>query len=133
MSSPRTVIAAGTRDVHLQSVQFLAHAQDHVYAFEPGELVAIDRVARRVDLGPIRAADGRVLVEPRSLPYDWLVLALGSGVNDFGTPGVREHAHAIDHQAQAEAFNQALRGRLLRAALHDADVRVAIVGAGATG
>jgi NADH:ubiquinone reductase (H+-translocating) len=126
-------IAAGTRDVHLQSVQFLAHAQDHGYAFEPGELVAVDCVGRRVELGPILSADGRMLVEPRSLPYDWLVLALGSGVNDFGTPGVREHAHAIDHQAQAEAFNQALRGRLLRAALHDTDVRVAIVGAGATG
>ena len=126
-------IAAGTRHVHQQCVHFLAHAQDHGYAFEPGELVGVDRDARRVELGPIRAADGKVLVEARSLPYDWLVLALGSGVNDFGTPGVREHAHAIDHQAQAEVFNQALRSQLLRAALHDTEVRVAIVGAGATG
>lgn len=126
-------LAAGTRNVQLQSVPFLDHAQRNGYGFEPGELVGVDRSARRVHLGPLRAPDGRVLVEPRSLPYDWLVLALGSGVNDFGTPGMREHAHAIDHQAQAEAFNQALRGRLLRAALHDTDVRVAIVGAGATG
>jgi NADH dehydrogenase len=126
-------IAAGTRDVNLQRVQFLAHAQRNGYIFEPGELVGVDRIARRIDLGEIRAAEGNLLVEPRALSYDWLVLALGSGVNDFGTPGVREHAHAIDNQAQAEAFNQALRGRLLRAALHDTDVRVAIVGAGATG
>lgn len=126
-------IAAGTRDVHLQRVQLLAHARDNGYAFEPGELIGVDRNARRVDLGAVRAPDGTVLVEARSLSYDWLVLSLGSGVNDFGTPGVRQHAHAIDHQAQAEAFNQALRGQLLRAAMQDTDVRVAIVGAGATG
>ncbi len=126
-------LAAGTRDVHLQRVHFLAHAQAHGYAFEPGELVGVDRTARRVQLGALRAADGSVAVEARELPYDWLVLTLGSGINDFGTPGVREHAHAIDHQSQAERFNTALRTRLLRAAIRDTEVRVAIVGGGATG
>lgn len=126
-------LAAGTRDVQLQRVSFLAHAQRHGYAFEPGELVALDRVARRVRLAPLLAADGSVAVEARDLPYDWLVLALGSGINDFGTPGVRTHAHAIDSQEQAERFNTALRSQLLRAALHDTEVRVAIVGGGATG
>lgn len=125
--------SAGTRDVHLHAVRLLAHAQSNGYAFEPGEFVGVDRAHRCVKLGGIVASDGSILVEPRSLPYDWLVFSLGSGINDFDTPGVREHAHAIDSQAQAEAFNQALRGQLLRAALHDTDVRVAIVGAGATG
>lgn len=126
-------LAAGTRHTQLNSVQFLAHAQSNGYVFEPGELTGVDRDARCVQLGALRAPDGSELVPPRSLPYDWLVLALGSGVHDFGTPGVRVFAHAIDHQAQAEAFNQALRAQLLRAAIHDIDVRVAIVGAGATG
>jgi NADH:ubiquinone reductase (H+-translocating) len=102
-------LAAGTRDVHLQSVHFFADAQNYGDAFEPGELVGVDGVARRVEFGAIHAADGSVLVEPRSLPYDRL--ALGSGVNGFGTAGVRKHTHAIDQQARAEAFNQALRGQ----------------------
>jgi len=126
-------LAAGTRDMHLDRVHFLAHAQSHGYDFEPGELVGVDRSARRVQLAPLRAADGSIAVEARELPYDWLVLALGSGINDFGTPGVCEHAYAIDRQAQAERFNTALRTQLLRAALHDTEVRVAIVGGGATG
>lgn len=126
-------LAAGTRDAQLLRLHFLAHAQSHGYVFEPGELVGVDRSARRVQLAPLRAADGSIAVEARELPYDWLVLAMGSGINDFGTPGVREHAHAIDSQAQAERFNTALRTQLLRAALHDSEVRVAIVGGGATG
>ncbi len=126
-------LAAGTRDVHQQRIHFLAHAQAHGYGFEPGELVGVDRGARRVRLGALRTPAGAVLVPERELPYDALVLALGSGANDFGTPGVRQYAHFIDNQAQAESFNQALRSQLLRAAINDAEVRVAIVGAGATG
>lgn len=126
-------LAAGARDVQLQRVNFLAHAQRQGYAFEPGELVGVDRAAQRVRLAPLVAPDGSVAVEARELPYDCLVLALGSGINDFGTPGVRTHAHAIDNQGQAERFNAALRSQLLRAAMHDDEVRVAIVGGGATG
>lgn len=126
-------IAAGTRDVHLERVHFLAHAAQHGYTFEPGELISVNRAERLVRLAPLLAADGTTLVESRELRYDWLVLALGSGVNDFGTPGVTEHAYVIDRQQQAERFNVALRNHLLRAAAHDTDVKVAIVGGGATG
>lgn len=126
-------IAAGTRDVHQQRVHFLAHAPQNGYHFEPGELVGVARHARYVRIGPLRDAAGAIAVGTRELPYDLLVLALGSGANDYDTPGVREHAHFIDNQAQADAFNQALRMHLLRAALHDTDVRIAIVGGGATG
>lgn len=126
-------LAAGTRDVNLQRISLLAHASGHGHVFEPGALVSVDREARRIQLGPLLAPDGRVAVAARELPYDWLVLALGSGIHDFGTPGVQEHAHAIDGQAQAERFNAALRSAILRAALQDTEVRVAIVGAGATG
>ena len=126
-------IAAGTRDVHQQRVHFLAHAQQNGYHFEPGELIGVARHARYVRLGPLREAKGAIAVGPRELPYDLLVLALGSGANDYATPGVREHAYFIDGQAQADAFNHALRMQLLRSALHDTDVRIAIVGGGATG
>lgn len=126
-------IAAGTRDVHQQRVQFLAHASRNGYRFEPGELLGVARHARYVSIGPLRDVTGAIAVGPRELPYDLLVLALGSGANDYATPGVREYAYFIDNQAQAEAFNQALRLHLLRAALHDTDIRIAIVGGGATG
>lgn len=126
-------IAAGTRDLHHQQIGFLAHARDHGFSFEPGELQALDRRRRVIGLAGLRSASGEEVVPPRSLHYDALVLALGSGANDFGLPGVREHCHFIDSQPQAEAFNAALRLRLLRGALQNEEVRIGIVGGGASG
>ncbi len=34
---------------------------------------------------------GELLVAERKLPYDTLVMALGSTSNDFNTPGVKEN------------------------------------------
>lgn len=126
-------IAAGTQSAHHQAVNLLAHAAGSGYAFEPGELQAVDRARREVWLATLCDEQGREQVPARALPYDWLVLALGSGANDFGVTGVREHAQFIDGLAQAEQFNQALRRQLLRAALKDEPLRVSIVGGGATG
>ncbi|VWB42978.1 pyridine nucleotide-disulfide oxidoreductase [Burkholderia lata] len=126
-------IAAGTRDVQQQQVIFLAHARDHGYSYQPGELKGLDRARRRVQLGEIRSQDGELVLEPRELEYDVLILALGSQANDFGVPGVREHCYFIDSQRQAETFNEALRVRVFRSIARDEPFRVAIVGAGATG
>ncbi|HHL4083014.1 NAD(P)/FAD-dependent oxidoreductase [Burkholderia sola] len=126
-------IAAGTRDVQQQQVIFLAHARDHGYTYQPGELKGLDRARRRVQLGEIRSQDGDVVIGARELEYDVLILALGSQANDFGVPGVREHCYFIDSQRQAETFNEALRMRVFRSIERDEPFRVAIVGAGATG
>ncbi|WP_175976434.1 NAD(P)/FAD-dependent oxidoreductase [Burkholderia sp. BCC1047] len=126
-------IAAGTRDVQQQQVIFLAHARDHGYTYQPGELKGLDRARRRVQLGEIRSQDGDVVIDARELDYDVLILALGSQANDFGVPGVREHCYFIDSQQQAETFNEALRMRVFRSIARDEPFRVAIVGAGATG
>ncbi|AXF23060.1 FAD-dependent oxidoreductase [Burkholderia pyrrocinia] len=126
-------IAAGTRDVQQQQVIFLAHARDHGYTYQPGELTGLDRARRRVRLGEIRSQDGALVIDARELEYDVLILALGSQANDFGVPGVREHCYFIDSQKQAETFNEALRMRVFRSIARDEPLRVAIVGAGATG
>ncbi|RQZ38257.1 NAD(P)/FAD-dependent oxidoreductase [Burkholderia sp. Bp9090] len=126
-------IAAGTRDVQQQQVIFLAHARDHGYTYQPGELTGLDCARRRVQLGEIRSQDGERVVDARELEYDVLILALGSQANDFGVPGVREHCYFIDSQRQAETFNEALRMRVFRSIARDEPFRVAIVGAGATG
>ncbi|WP_321865521.1 NAD(P)/FAD-dependent oxidoreductase [Paraburkholderia tropica] len=126
-------IAAGTRDVQQQQVIFLAHASEHGYAYEPGEMLGLDRERRRVQLGAITMPDGTMVLEPREVGYDVLVLALGSRANDFGVPGVKTHCHFIDSQKQAEIFNEALRARAFRSVARDEALRVAIVGGGATG
>ena len=126
-------IAAGTRDVHQHKVSLLAQARAQGFAYEPGELCGLSRNCRLVHLAELPSAGDRPVVGPRAVPYDVLVLALGSGANDFGVPGVQAHCHFIDSQFQAEAFNHRLRWQLFRGALQDEAVTIDIVGAGATG
>lgn len=126
-------IAAGTRDVQQQQVIYLAHARDHGFDYQPGEMEGLDRDARVVKLAELRAPSGEVVIGSRTVEYDVLILALGSRANDFGTPGVLEHCHFIDSQAQAEVFNEALRIRIFQSVVAKSPLRVSIVGAGATG
>jgi NADPH-dependent 2,4-dienoyl-CoA reductase/sulfur reductase-like enzyme len=70
--------------------------------------------------------------------YDTLVMAVGSGTNDFGTPGVAEHAIALETPEEAGRFHRRLVNACLRAhmqaePLGPGQLNVAIIGAGATG
>jgi NADH:ubiquinone reductase (H+-translocating) len=124
--------AAGTWNIYEQQVQYVTHARAHHFQYVPGQLDAIDRVARRVRLAPLQAA-GETVAGARELEYDALILALGSRANDFGTPGVVEHCHFIDSHDQADAFNARLRAHVARSFAEGDDIDIAIVGGGATG
>jgi NADH:ubiquinone reductase (H+-translocating) len=74
------------------------------------------------------------VVGPRVFRYDTLIIAIGSHGNDFGTPGVREHAILLDTTDEAKRFHERLLNSLLRAqAQSEEQMNVAIIGAGATG
>ena len=75
---------------------------------------------------------------PRTLPYDTLVIAVGSVTNDFGTPGAATFAVPLETPEQAARFNRRLVNACLRADSQEGEIRpgqlhVAIIGAGATG
>ncbi len=82
--------ATGMARLGRQEVGFRAHAAENGYRFAPGELVALDRTAREATLAPLAGRPERVVIA-----YDALVLAVGSRVNDFGTPGVDRHCATI--------------------------------------
>lgn len=126
-------IAAGTRDLAQQQTTYLAQATDAHFAYQPGAMSGLDRGAREITLAPIVAADGREVVPARRLGYDKLIIAVGSGANDFGTPGVLEHCYMIDSRRKADEFNREIRLRMLRGMTQGITLQVAIVGAGATG
>ena len=82
--------------------------------------------------------DGREITPERWFSYDTLIIAIGSVSNDFDTPGVAQHAIALDTPEQATRFNRRLINACLRAhtqreALRPGQLDVAIIGAGATG
>lgn len=126
-------IAAGTRDVSQQQTTYIAQARYAGFSYEPGEMCGFDRQQREIHIAAVEARDGRLLIPPRNISYDTLILALGSKANDFGTSGVAEHCWSIDSREQADAFNQELRIRMLQCLVQESRLSIAIVGGGATG
>ncbi|WP_312596904.1 FAD-dependent oxidoreductase [Brevundimonas sp.] len=127
-------VAAGSLDSHQEGLSYPVLARRNHFSFAFGNLTGLDPAARTLTLAEIRDDDGEVLVAPRTLGFDTLVLAIGSGSNLFGTPGAAEHAHLLENVADAEAFNRRLTSAFLAAAYSDErTLNIAIVGAGATG
>ena len=131
-------VAAGSIDPGDYEVNYLAQAHWHSFRYRFGEMVGLDRAAKLVRLAAMFDDEGRQITPPRSVRYDTLVIAIGSITNDFGTPGVAEHAVQLETPAQAERFNRLLVNACIRAQTQEAPVRagqlhVAIIGGGATG
>jgi NADH dehydrogenase len=131
-------IAAGSMDLAEHELNYLAQAHWHHFRYARGEMVGLDREHREIRLGRLEDADGIEVAAERRVPYDTLVIAVGSQINDFGTPGVKEYAFALDSPEQAIRFNKRLIHACVRAhsqpgPLRPGQLQVAIIGAGATG
>ncbi|TXM96383.1 NAD(P)/FAD-dependent oxidoreductase [Methylobacterium sp. WL103] len=131
-------VAAGSLDVGHHAVDYLHHAHQHHFRYRIGEMTGLDRTARTIQLAASHDAEGREITPVRAVGYDTLVMAVGSTTNDFGTPGVKDHAIALDTQDQAVRFHQRLVNGMLRAHTQVGPVRpgqlhVTVIGAGATG
>jgi NADH dehydrogenase len=129
-------LAVGAMDDGLDAVSYRAHAINHHFHFRVGTVTGIDRENKQVILAPMRDEDGSQFLPETRINYDYLVMAIGSICNDFNTPGVKEHCIFLDSPKQARRFHSKLINsflRLQRLPEQYHEVRVVIVGAGATG
>ncbi|MES0172548.1 NAD(P)/FAD-dependent oxidoreductase [Mesorhizobium sp. M0006] len=133
-------VAAGALDANLDEVGYRSHGHRWGYRFFYGSLESVDRAARKVTIAPILDEDGSELIGRHFVRYDYLVIAVGSVSNDFGTAGVKENCLFLENRAQADRFRLKLLNHCLRVSRTmsvtpstEAFVDVAIVGAGATG
>lgn len=133
-------VAAGSLDANLDEVGYRGHCARWGYRFFQGSLEWIDREAKTIRLAPVLDEHGEELIGAHTIRYDHLVLALGSVSNDFGVEGVADHCLYLDSREQADRFRTKLLNHCLRVSRAmiadpsaDERVRVAIVGAGATG
>jgi NADH dehydrogenase len=131
-------VAAGSLDRAQHEVNYLAQAHWHHFRYRYGEMTGLDRARKEIRLAATQDEEGREITPPSTLQYDTLVIAVGSVVNDFGTPGAREFAVPLETPEQASRFNRRLVNACLRANTQAEPVRpgqlhVAIIGAGATG
>ncbi|HET7756456.1 MAG TPA: NAD(P)/FAD-dependent oxidoreductase [Steroidobacteraceae bacterium] len=131
-------IAAGSMDLSVHELNYLAQSHWHHFRYRLGEMIGLDRQRREVLVAPVFDEDGSEITPGRTVGYDTLVIAVGSLTNDFGTPGVKEHAIALETPGDAARFHRRLVNALMRAhaqrePLRPEQLQVAIIGAGATG
>jgi NADH dehydrogenase len=131
-------VAAGSLRRSQHELNYLAQAQWRHFEYAWAEVVGVDRAARRLKLAAMSDEEGREITPARDLPYDTLIMAIGSVTNDFGTPGAARHAIPLETPEQASRFNRRIVNACLRANTQAEPVRpgqlhVAIIGAGATG
>jgi len=131
-------IAAGSIDINDHAIDYLAQSHWHGFRYRLGAMAGLDRARREVHVAPVLDDRGTPITPPYTRGYDTLVLATGSTTNDFGTPGVQEHAIALETPEEAERFHVRMVNACIRAHVQGAQagphqVAVAIVGAGATG
>jgi NADH dehydrogenase len=133
-------VATGALDANLDEVGYRAHGHRWRYRFFWGSLSGIDREKRQVIVAPLTDEEGQEVVAEHRIRYDYLVVAVGSVTNDFGTPGARQNCMFLDSQADADKFRHKLLNQCLRVSRTmlanpdaDAHVRIGIVGGGATG
>jgi NADH dehydrogenase len=89
-------------------------------------------------LDAVIGPEGDEILPQRTLPYDTLILCLGSVSNDFGVPGASLHPISLDTLYDAERFHRRLLAMCVRADGRAAaggkrEVHIVIIGAGATG
>lgn len=141
-------VAAGSMDPFSQELPYAAQARWHGFEFQQGDLLGVDRTAKRVTLGPLLDDEAGELMPQRDLEYDTLIVAIGSTTAFFGVQGAQENSLALDTVDQAELFRKRLIAACIRAEYRAPEpeaasasnagprqprIQVAIVGGGATG
>lgn len=131
-------VAAGRMDAASHGADYPALAYRRHFRFRQGLIRALDRERRIVHVDALLEEDGEEILPRREVPYEMLVIAVGSISNDFGIAGVNEHAIAIDTPPEAERFHRKLLAASVRADERKArggegNVDIVIIGAGATG
>lgn len=130
-------VAAGSLNIHAEQLDHLYQARWNHFEYCRGPMTGLDRDAREIIVGEVRDEDGDLVLPERRLRYDSLVISVGSLSNDFGTPGVAEHAYKLDATWEAHLFHRKLVNSCFSANYRlpgaAEKLEINIVGAGATG
>ena len=131
-------VAAGSMDLADQELDYIAQAHWHHFKFRMGELTSIDRENQQIQISAYVDESGELVTPIQTIPYDTLVISIGSLTNDFGTQGVEKYAQRLESMGDAKRFhlrlvNACLRAQAQKTPLAPHQLKVAIIGAGATG
>jgi NADH dehydrogenase len=129
-------VATGSLNTGEDELNYFSHGHTSNYEFQYGWMNGLDRVKKRIHIGPITDFDGRNVSGPREVPYDTLVLSVGGLSHSFGIPGVDKYCNCLDTPEHAEKLRRKILGQALSVVLGSTPsgkLRIGIVGGGATG
>lgn len=128
-------VASGTLLSHEDELDYIPYANEHGFNFVYGKMENLNREKKEIRIAAVQES-GLDLIPARDIPYDILVIAIGSLSNDFHIPGVYEHCFFLDNLNQAEVVQKILINNIIQQVQHNAlekQLSIAIVGGGATG
>ena len=134
-------VAAGSMDPSAHQLEYVAQARWHNFEFYQGAMMDVSRDEKCLRVAPVLDENQNPILPERVIPYDTLVLAIGSVTNFFNVPGAEKHAMAVDTVIQAETIRRRILSACMRSqsgAFLSADapvkkVHLVIIGGGATG
>jgi NADH dehydrogenase len=130
-------VAAGSFNDISGITDYLSYANQKNFKFQLGKIKSLDRENKIITLAKYFDQDFNLLLPERHIDYDILVFAIGSQVNSFNVPGVKENCLLIDDIHQAESFNKKFLNEIILKSQSDEnlleELNITIVGGGATG
>ena len=131
-------VAAGTLDIHQEGLSYEMLAHDNGFTFCLGAMTGLDLAGKWLGVAPVVDEHGEELVPARQLPFDQLVFAVGSTANHYNVRGAAEFTLSLNRPADAEHFRLRMLKLLTSADLRksaggEGQVRIVIIGGGATG
>ncbi|KAI5117167.1 hypothetical protein M0805_003983 [Coniferiporia weirii] len=95
-------VAAGTTSPRsiIQSTRYVTRHKKRVVSVVEADAQEVDPVGKTVTVSDTSEIKGQV--STRTIPYDYLVFAVGAEVQTFGIPGVQEHACFMKELHDAE-------------------------------
>ncbi len=127
-------VATGSLDEGVDALSYLAHARNHGFQFQLGSVLISTAKGKPSPSASCAMKKASCWWLSVKLPYDTLVMALGSTSNDFNTPGVKENCIFLDNPHQARRFHQEMLNLFLKYSANlgaNGKVNIAIVGGGA--
>lgn len=128
--------AAGTLYSYEDEISYFAYSANHHFEFCLGTMQDLHRTEKEIVLKPVLDKNQQEFIPERTIPYDILVIAVGSVSNDFNIPGVKEYCISIDNSEQALYFQEHLIKTIMALPYQPKEkqqLNIAIVGGGATG
>lgn len=123
-------LAVGNQNL-VEDIPYHAHAKTHGYQFRLGTMQSIDRELKYVLLAPLTALE-QPLIGVQRIPYDTLILAVGSSCDINRVPGAVEHCHFLNTRRQAERVYRALL-QLLSHQDINRPLRLSVIGSSTAG